>query len=275
MKRIIISFLLTLFGGALCFAQAASDSVSLPAKDSTAAFTSPADLTVETLWDKANTAYVNNEFNTAAGLYSELLSRGVSSAKLFYNLGNACYKEDRIGQAILYYHRALRLAPGDDDIRYNLRVAESRTKDKIEAIPEFFAVTWMRDIRHIMGCTSWSLLSLVFLTCALGLFLVYLLASRLPLRKAGFYGTIIAVLLFMLASWFAFGDRCEMLDNGSAVVMSASTSVKSSPDKASTDLFILHEGTVVEVSSRMEGWSEITIADGKKGWVENQIIETI
>ena len=93
-----------------------------------------------------------------------------------------------------------------------------------------------------MGCTSWSILSLVALLAALGLFLLYLLAQRLPLRKAGFYGTLVAFLLFVVTTWFAAGERHEILDDTQAVVMTASTAVKSSPDKSSTDLFVLHEG---------------------------------
>ena len=109
----------------------------------------------------------------------------------------------------------------------------------------------------------------------LGLFLVYLLAQRISLRKAGFYGTVFAALLFMLTTWFAVGERREMLDDTSAVVMTASTAVKSSPDKSSTDLFVLHEGTVVTITDRLDGWCEVVIADGKKGWVEGRKIEII
>ena len=164
---------------------------------------------------------------------------------------------------------------GYDDIRHNLSVAEARTKDNIEDIPEFFFVTWMREARHTMSCTAWSVLSLVLLACALALFLVYLLAQRLSLRKAGFYGTVVAVLLCMLTTWFALGERREMLDDTSAVVMTASTAVKSSPDKSSTDLFVLHEGTVVTITNRLDDWCEVVIADGKKGWLECRKIETI
>ena len=118
-------------------------------------------------------------------------------------------------------------------------------------------------------------LSVLALVLALGLFLLYLLAPRLALRKAGFYGTILAGVLFVLTTSFAAGERREMLDDTQAVVMAASTAVKSSPDKAATDLFVLHEGTLVTISSRLEGWCEITIADGKKGWLEAKTIETI
>ena len=218
---------------AVSFAQEPADSLQQVSRQVPAEVQAPGEQTAEQLWDKANTAYINGDFHAAADAYEELLSRGVSSMKLYYNLGNAYSKDDRIGKAILYYNR------------------------------------------HTMGCTAWSLLSLALLACMLGLFLVYLLAQRISLRKAGFYGTVVAALLFMLTTWFAVGERREMLDDTSAVVMTASTAVKSSPDKSSTDLFVLHEGTVVTITDRLDGWCEVVIADGKKGWVEGRKIEII
>ena len=86
---------------------------------------------------------------------------------------------------------------------------------------------------------------------------------------------LVAAAVFMLTSWFAMGERREMLDDTQAVVMSLSTAVKSSPDKSATDLFVLHEGTLVEITDRLDNWCEITIADGKKGWLECKTVETI
>lgn len=280
MKKILLC-ILVLLGSAAVRAQESVDSLVLPgdapqqADEARSVAESEASPTAERLWDRANTAYINGDFHLAAETYEQIVDRGLGSVKLYYNLANACFKEDRLGKAILYYERALRLAPGNDDIRYNLSVAEARTKDNIEDIPEFFLTTWLRGVRHAMGCTAWSLLSLAMLAAMLALFLLYLLAQRLTLRKAGFYGTVIAALLFMLTTWFAVGERREMLDDTRAVVMTASTSVKSSPDKSATDLFVLHEGTVVTVTGRLDNWCEIAIADGKKGWLECKKIETI
>lgn len=270
MKRLTIFLILT-FGVFCAYAQEGADS----AAQSAAVAEPAAEASPEQLWDRANTAYINGDFHAAAEIYEQIYARGLTSVKLYYNLANAYFKEGRLGKSILFYRRALRLAPGNDDIRYNLSVAEARTKDNIEDIPEFFFVTWMREARHTMSCTAWSVLSLVLLACALALFLVYLLAQRLSLRKAGFYGTVVAVLLCMLTTWFALGERREMLDDTSAVVMTASTAVKSSPDKSSTDLFVLHEGTVVTITNRLDDWCEVVIADGKKGWLECRKIETI
>lgn len=279
MKRLI--FILALLGCfAASYAQERADSLLEPAAETTVDTETPAvepagAESPDRLWDRANTAYINGDYHGAVELYEALVAQGLGSVKLYYNLANSYFKDDRLGKAILFYHRALRMAPGNDDIRYNLNVAEARTKDKIEQIPEFFLAKWIRDVRHTMSCTAWSLFSLVVLAAALGLFLLYLLASRMTLRKVGFYGTFVAFLLFVVSSWFALGERREMLDDSKGVVMTTSAAVKSSPDKSATDLFVLHEGTLVEISSRLDGWCEITISDGKKGWLEARTIETI
>ncbi len=231
--------------------------------------------TPDRLWDEANTAYINNDFAGAIRIYEQLLTGGHSSAKLYYNLANAYFKRDELGKAILNYHRALRLDPSDEDARHNLSVAEARTKDTIDRIPAFFLTEWVASVRGLAGSTAWTVLSLMLLVLLLALLLFFLLAGRLVLRKVGFYGTLVAAVLFVVTTWFALGQRRAQLDRSGAVVMSSSAAVKSSPDRSATDLFVLHEGTVVEVTNRLGDWCEVVIADGKKGWTEWRKIETI
>ncbi len=262
-----------LFAGTVLRAQEGADTLL---RDVAAEGGAPgAEPTPGELWDRANTAYINGDFHLAAETYRQLLDRDLVSAKLYYNLANACFKEDRLGEAVLYYRRALRLAPGSEDIRHNLSVVQAQTKDRIEEIPEFFLTVWLWALRHTMGSGAWALLSLAFLCLALGFFLAYLLARRLPLRKAGFYGTLLSAVLFLAATWCAAAARREMLDRSQAVVMPASAAVKSSPDRSATDLFLLHEGTEVEITDRLADWCEIVIGDGKKGWIESRKIEVI
>lgn len=272
-KRVSICLLLIAGTGNL---RAQEPADTLAQSKATETVAQPAtELANDQLWDRANTAYINADYPAAIEAYNRILGKGVSSAKLYYNLANAYFKDNRLGPAILSYKRALRLSPGDEDIRYNLEVVQARTKDNIEAIPEFFVKTWVRSLRHTMGCTAWSLVSLAALVVLFSCFLFYLLSPRLRLRKAGFYGTLAAFLLFVVTTWFAAAERREMLARNDAVVMVASTSVKSSPDKSSTDLFVLHEGTEVTVTGRLDDWCEVVIADGKKGWLECKKIETI
>ncbi len=236
---------------------------------------SVADDDPERLWEAANAAYGAADYDKAVGLYEAILNKDLHSAALYYNLANALFKRGDTGRAILYYNRALRLAPYDEDIRHNLDYAERMTKDNIEAVPEFFLNSWLRSLRGSLGCTVWTLLSLAMFAamCALGL--VYLLSQRLAARKAGFYGMLAALTLFVATSLFAWSERRAILDRTEAIVMGSAVSVKSSPDRSSTDLFVLHEGTKVTVGATLDGWAEVRIADGNKGWIETDRIERI
>jgi tetratricopeptide (TPR) repeat protein len=228
MKRYILFLLATLLSAAVSGQTAArTDSLAQhPQSEQTASAAYASD--PDKLWDQANTAYINNDFPTAISLYETILSSGRQSGKLYYNLANAYFKEQEIGRAILNYNRALRLNPGNEDIRYNLQVAEKMTKDHIDAVPEFFVKTWLSNLRNLLSSTTWAVLSLVFLAAMLGSALFYLLSRRLVRRKIGFYGTATAFLLLVLTLCFAAIDRREAIDRTSAVVLRDAVAVKSS-----------------------------------------------
>lgn len=229
----------------------------------------------EELWDMANSAYNEGNFEKAAATYEQILSQNLHSAALYYNLANAYFKQGELGKALLNYNRASRIAPGDEDIRHNQEYAEKMTKDSIEKIPEFFLITWLRSVRGAMSCTAWTVLSIVMLATALVMALLYLLAQRMSLRKVGFYTMAVAVLLFVATSIFAISERNQLVGRSEAIVMSTAASVKSSPDRSATELFVLHEGTKVSIGETTDGWAEVRIADGRKGWIEDKRIERI
>lgn len=229
----------------------------------------------EELWDMANLAYNEGNFEKAAATYEQILSQNLHSAALYYNLANAYFKQGELGKALLNYNRASRIAPGDEDIRHNQEYAEKMTKDSIEKIPEFFLITWLRSVRGAMSCTAWTVLSIVMLATALVMALLYLLAQRMSLRKVGFYTMAVAVVLFIVTSAFAISERNQLVGRTEAIVMSTAASVKSSPDRSATELFVLHEGTKVSIGETTDGWAEVRIADGRKGWIEDKRIERI
>ncbi len=262
---VILSFVAT----AILYAQepdqtVAGDADAVPAQTGAAA-----------MWDEGNEAYNNREYARAISLYEAVLAEGKHSARLYYNLGNACFKADDLAHAILYYKRALLLSPSDEDTRYNLSLAEAQTKDRIAVVPEFFLKGWMRGVRDALGCTAWSALSICMFAAALALLLTFLLGRSLPVRKAGFYGTVAATLLFVATTAFAVSSRERILSHDEAVVMASAVAIKSSPDGSATELFVLHAGTSVRVIGEVDEWREIVIADGKRGWVESKNIEVI
>lgn len=219
------------------------------------------------IWDKANEAYSAGDYEAAATGYDSLVTLGYAGEKLFYNLGNAYFKSDRLGEAILFYNKAQRLAPSDEDIAYNLRIANGYVKDRIESVPEFFLATWIRSLRNSASSDTWAVISLLLFAGVLALAAVYLLGKRTAVRKTGFFGGIILLGLFMIAVSFSSIKRKEITAPKEAVILSSAAPVKSSPDNNSKDIFVLHEGTKVRVTDRLGEWREIMIADGNKGWV--------
>lgn len=226
-------------------------------------------------WDAGNKAYIEGNYDKAIEEYSAILDGGEYSMKLYYNLANAYFKSGAIGKSILYYNKALRIAPSQEDIRHNLAIAEAQTKDRIAVIPEFFLNRWLRTMRNSMSCMAWSVLSLVLFGILLAFALLFLLASRLRWRKAGFYGALCAFVLFVAMTAFAVSSRNDMLSHNEAIVMGTAISVKSSPDNSATDLFVLHEGTKVKLLDEVDEWCEVVIADGKKGWTLKSNVEEI
>ena len=231
--------------------------------------------TPEQMWEQANNLYMNGDFGGAATIYERILAEGLFSAKLYYNLANAYFRIGENTKAILFYNRALLLAPNDEDVRHNLAIAESMTKDSIDEVPEFFLKSWIRTWRNSLGERMWTALSIIFFALALALGLLFLLAGRTGMRKCGFYGMAAAGLLFIITTSFAASQRQAMRNREHAIVMSTAAPVKSSPDRSATDLFVLHEGTKVRITGTLDRWCEVVIADGKKGWIESDKIERI
>lgn len=227
------------------------------------------------LWSNANTAYYNNDFNEAIALYDSIERSGMASARLYYNMGNAYFKAGRIGKSILYYNKAERLAPGDKDIEHNLAIANTYTRNRIEPLPEFFLRRWMDGFASVMSGNAWAWMSVGFFALTLAGALLYLLPLRRRIRKAGFYGSLASLVVFLFAFAFASEDRRESMESTHAIVTSASASVKSSPDNAGKDLFLLYEGAKVEVRDALNGWREIELADGNQGWIKAAAIEMI
>lgn len=227
------------------------------------------------LWATANQAYVSGDFKKAAALYTAIEGQDKTSAKLCYNIGNCFFKLDKMGGAVLWYNRALYLDPSDKDARYNLAIANAKTMDRIDAVPEFFLKTWIRSLGKVMSSNSWAALALVLLALSLGGIVAWLMSRVMWVRRVGFYGMIVGVMLCVIAVSYSLHGYYDATSGHRAVVMVQGVAVKSSPAKGGKDIFVIHEGTVVSRGENLEGWSQITLSNGSSGWVENSAIESI
>lgn len=223
----------------------------------------------------ADSAYARQQYQQAIKCYEQLLKDGVN-ADIYYNLGNAYYRVDDFTHAVLNYERALLLNPGDKDIRFNLQLARSKTIDKITPESEMFFVTWYRSLTNIMSVDGWAACALICLTLAIVLFLVYLFSDAVWRRKVGFFGSLFLIVVFVLSNIFAFQQNKILSERAGAIVISGMAPVKSTPAVNGTNLFILHEGTKVNITEDFSNqWFKVRVADGKEGWISAKDIERI
>lgn len=232
----------------------------------------------------ADAEYDKGDYQQAVHDYEEIV-RTTPDAYVYYNLGNAYYRIDNLPRAILCYERALLLAPGDADIRFNLQMARTKTIDKIVPEAEMFFFAWWREAVNTTDADGWALVAVVAIWIALVMALLYLFAGSIPLRKVGFFCAVVALVVFIMSNICAFRQKTAVdhsavgADSNSArtaIVMSPSVTMKKTPDADASDTGIIHEGTkVVITDDTMDQWKCVRVADGRTGWILSTEIENI
>lgn len=230
----------------------------------------------DSLWNAANEAYAQERWEDAVNDYTAIAEASMESAPLWCNLGSAWYKSGNLGKAILCYERALKLDPSYEDARYNLELLNAMKLDRLESVPELILATWMKNLGRTLDSDSWAVCFLVFLVLTLAMVLLFILGSSATSRRAGFFTGVVCLLLAVASLSFSLWQKNEYMKADKAIIMKPVSSVKSSPSGDSAkDLFVLHEGTKVQVLDNVGGWSNIELSDGRQGWLPSSDIEII
>ena len=229
----------------------------------------------EELMAQGNKYYQDKEYEKAVEAYQEIISSGFEGTSLYYNLGDAYYRQGQLGYAILYYEKALRLSPGNSDVMYNLKIANARTVDKIEALPQFFLFQWWESLLAVFTVTGWAYISYFFYALILLSVGLYFFAKRPGLQRTAVYSGFVSVIFLIVAVSLLAVKLNRNANVKSAIVVAQAATVKLSPDPTSNDAFIIHEGLKVRELNDVGDWIEIRLEDGKEGWIEKGEIATI
>jgi tetratricopeptide (TPR) repeat protein len=227
------------------------------------------------LYHKANIAYQKMDYPAAVSLYEQLIKTGNISADVYYNLGNAYFKNGNAPRAILNYERAKKLNPEDEDINFNLKIASLKVMDKMDVIPEVFYKRWIRAIAMSFPSNTWTTLFIILVWFLFGAAAFYMTGQTSALKKISF--VLIMVFAFLSVSSFVFAKKRYAISRQEkqSIIITPSVYIKSSPDEKGNDLFILHEGTKVDVLDELNGWDKIRIANGTIGWMKSTDLENI
>ena len=227
------------------------------------------------LFLQGNGQYESGDYEGAVRSYTDIVEMGLESPELWYNLGNSYYKLERLGYSVLAYERAKKLSPGDESILYNLKAANLLLKDRVSAPQENIIIRSLRSMGDSVRADG-VIKFLIFLYIASTfIYALTLFMANGRLKSTLNYSLITFGILFFFISVFA-GLKIEYELNSSwAVVMVEEMSVSSAPEEIGEELFLLHEGTTVELIGGSDSWMQIRLIDGKAGWAPAEMLEII
>ena len=230
---------------------------------------------VNSQMQKANELYKNNQYQLAIDEYNKIINQGYEGASLYYNLGNAHYRLGNVGFAILYYEKALKISPSDEDAEHNLAIAKLNIKDKVDELPQFFIFNIWEGLLASFSVSGWTIIVYVIFILLLLAVIGYFFSRSVTQQRGSFFmGVGFLILLFSSISLLAVKMNKEFNIKDGIIVENVVT-VKSSPDISSKDEFVIHEGLKVRLEDQVDEWVKIRLTDGKIGWILEKSIGVI
>jgi len=224
---------------------------------------------------KANNAYEEGDFQSASIGYETLIDQEYSSEGLHFNYANSLFKSNEVALAILHYEKALKINPNSHDAAYNLKIANDRTVDKIELIPELFIYRWWKATYNLFSADNWAKIMIAVLVIALLGFGIYKVVESLSFRKFGFSIFSSGVLLGLICWGLAASQKNYANSSSHAIIMNSTVDILSAPSPGSSQLFVLHEGTKVKIEDQTDAWLKVSLPNGNQGWVDKETLAEI
>jgi tetratricopeptide (TPR) repeat protein len=227
------------------------------------------------VFQKANSAYSDGDYEEAVQLYNQILDNGEASVAVHYNLGNSYYKLNRIAPSIYHYEKALQMKPGDQDVINNLQFARNMAIDAIEEPREEGFSQFLDSTTGLFSSSGWGWVGIFCMLLFVTFFVVYYF-SRKSFFKRLFFVASMAFLLLGVTSAVIGTLKQNLLENRSfAIVFSEEAEVKSEPNVRSGEVFTLHEGAKVKVTEDFQNWYEIELPNGSQGWMEKSALRLL
>lgn len=221
------------------------------------------------VYQEAHLAYREARYQAAYDGYERLLGSAGADGHLLYNLGNAAFRLNQIGRAILFYERARVLLPRDADLKFNLGYAREQIRDVIPESESLVgtAFFWLGSL---------TLAEIFWCFVVANVLFWAILAARIYSRAEWTYSLLFLLLALWLLAGVSFGVKWQQTRaDDRAVILQTEVSVLAGPDSRDTLLFKLHEGTVVHLERSEGDWSLVRLSDGRRGWLRAEVVERI
>ena len=236
--------------------------------------TASSDTDPDSLYQAANDAMLGEKFGRAITLYEEIIDQAIDHPDLYYNLGSAYFRTDQIGLAIWAFEKGMRLSPRDKDLQFNLELANTRVRDRIEMPETIFILEQYRALKQSVTIMDVLLIGASVLMVAA---LIYFLIKYNRWRSV--WLTRLIALLFILSALIhliALDKYLEFSDKHEIILIEKEVNIFSAPfDRKESTIFRLHEGVKAEITQDQQEWLEIELIDGKKGWIQSDKVRRL
>tara|TARA_A100001015_G_scaffold236124_1_gene268190 strand:- start:262 stop:1029 length:768 start_codon:yes stop_codon:yes gene_type:complete len=226
-------------------------------------------------FENANTAYNAGKFEKALLLYKQILESGEHSAALYFNMGNCYYRLNNVAESIFFFEKAKQMNPLDEDISINSAFAQNMAIDAVELLPISQVTKFKDGLVELFNQEGWALV-LTLLAWLLAIFWGLYLKNKTPLFKRIFFVSTILMSSFLISSVFIsvikFADESATTHG---ILFNQKIEVWAEPNTRAEGLFILHEGTKVQLLDALQEWQKIRIANGSEGWIKDGNVRSL
>jgi tetratricopeptide (TPR) repeat protein len=227
------------------------------------------------LFSQGNSEYQKGDYSSAEQHYRQILDSGMENGSLYYNLGNACFKQKHLGDAIYYWEKARQKMPADPDIRGNLELANRLLVDRIEAPADPFLVQIMVRVQGWLTIAEQSKLVLILFMAVNILLAIYWLIQSPRFASYAIVGCLAAGLLFILAAG-SLSWKIYLAENRKeGVVIEQKVDIRSGPGTENITIFTIHEGLKVRILGSSSGWHQINLPNGWSGWLPQSYLRIL
>lgn len=234
------------------------------------------------LVQQADSAYIEDRFENAINLYEQAIAANEISSEIYYNLGNAYYRADKLGKSILCYERALLLDPTNNDAKTNLNFVKTKLTDAPSDNGTFIS-NFFNSIITGRHSNSWAINAIISFLLLIISIALYVFIGNITLKKLGFFGGLTFLVTTIIMIIFSFMAYSGATAHDKAIITSVSTILSTSPrtpKDRSEEAILLHEGTKVVIIDSVTNidktkWYDVKVDNNHRAWLNSKDAEII
>lgn len=229
----------------------------------------------EKTFENANNLYKSQKYTEALELYHNIEKTGLPNSELFFNIGNSYYRLEDWGNAILYFEKAKKLSPSDDDIQFNLKMANLKIIDKFNDNERVTLFDYYISAISVFHSNTWVYISIISFILLLIFVYQVIYSKSESTKRFNFLMAIISLFTFVIITTFAYSTYTYNTTNTYAIMIDSNSMIKNAPDSNSQDLIMIHSGTKLQILELNDNWAKVKLPDGNVGWIDKTTIKEI